>query len=281
MKIGRHEIGPGHPAFLIAELSCNHLQDWGRMVALVHAAKDTGADAVKFQHYTPAIMGNQDRRIVGGPWDGRTFGELYGKTMMPWGWTGELVALCRELGMTWFSSVYDPSAVEFLEPFAPAAYKVSAFESGDYELFRRIKYGTTRPLIASVNQDTSWNRGPMLADIRLYCVSAYPTPPGAVDLGGHASWHHLSGLSDHTSGIGVPIAAVVYGAHVIEKHFTLDDTPTPDSAFSLQPDMFRAMVDAIRDAEAAMGPCPLEDVETSSRQFRRAPGGARGSYVGQ
>src|SRR5688572_6335593 len=151
MRIGAHQIGPGHPVYVIAEISANHGQDFDEAVRLVRAAKDAGADAVKMQTYTADTLTiRSDReffRIGGGTlWDGRTLHDLYQEAYTPWEWQPRLKAVADELGIDCFSTPFDPSAVEFLEKMGVPAYKIASFELVDLPLIERVAR-TGKPLI--------------------------------------------------------------------------------------------------------------------------------------
>jgi len=289
-EIGRRAIGPGRSVYVIAELSANHGQSFEQAVRLVRAAKEAGADAVKLQTYTAdTITINSDRpefRVGGGTlWDGRTLHDLYGEAYTPWEWQPKLKALADELGLDLFSTPFDPTAVEFLERMDVPAYKVASFELVDLPLIERIAR-TGKPMILSTGMATlaeiaeavdAARRGGAVGLALLKCSSAYPAPPEAMNL---RTIPHLAeafgvpaGLSDHTLGIAVPVAAVALGACIIEKHFTLSrDEPGPDSAFSLEPAEFRAMVEGVHTAERALGAIHygLSGQDEASRTFRRS-----------
>lgn len=293
MKLGDRAIDRGGPCYIIAELSCNHGGVYEYAVRLIHRAKAAGADAVKFQHYTPETMvGAADTApMTTGPWAGRTKRDLYAASMMPWEWTGDLIAECRKVGLPWLSTPYDPTALAFLESYAPMAYKVASFELTDVALLRLIA-ATGRPAILSTGMATLPEIATAVATLRanplalLHCVSAYPTPPEAANLPRMEMLARYFGLpvgfSDHTTGFGAACAAVTLGAAVLEKHIMLHDEmylePTADAAFSLNPRQFAHYVAAVREAEAAGRPAG-HDVEAASHQFRRASGGWRGSYA--
>jgi N-acetylneuraminate synthase len=283
-------IGPGHPAYIIAELSANHGGDFDQAVRIVRAMKAAGADAVKLQTYTADTLtiacDNEWFRIAGGTlWDGRTLHELYQEAYMPWDWQPKLQAVAAELGMHFFSTPFDPTAVDFLESLHVPAHKVASFELVDIPLLRRIA-ATGKPVIASTGMATAAEIDEAVLALRqggctqlalLRCTSAYPAPPEEMHLRAIAALAARQnvpvGLSDHTLGIAVPVAAVALGACIIEKHFTLSrQQPGPDAAFSLEPDEFKAMVDAIRVAEKSLGSEHPEPgpAEARSRVFRRS-----------
>jgi N-acetylneuraminate synthase len=290
ITINNREIGPEKPAYIIAELSANHNQDYASAVALVHAAKKAGADAVKLQTYTPDTItidcDNDCFRIQKGTiWEGRNLYQLYGEAYTPWEWQPELKKIANSIGLDLFSTPFDGSAVEFLEKMDVPAYKVASFELVDIPLIRTIAR-CYKPVIMSTGMATYDEIKDAVQAVRdegndqialLKCTSAYPAPVGEINL---RTIRHLQetlgvpvGLSDHTLGIAVPVAAVAYGACIIEKHFTLSrNTPGPDSAFSLEPSEFKMMVDSVRDAEAAAGSVTYDITmnEQASRLFRRS-----------
>jgi len=290
MRIGRHEIGPGRPTFIVAELSANHNQDFDKAVELVHAAKAVGADAVKLQTYTADTMtiacDRAEFRVGGGTlWDGRLLHDLYQEAFTPWDWQPRLKEVAEGLGLECFSTPFDSTAVDFLEAMSVPAHKVASFELIDIPLLRKIGQ-TRRPVIMSTGMATLAEIDDAVQALRasgttelalLRCTSSYPAPPEEADL---RTIPHLAdafgviaGLSDHTLGIAVPIAAVALGARIIEKHFTLSRAvPGPDSAFSLEPQEFKQMVDGVRVAERALGDVRFGPTlaERASRAHRRS-----------
>ena len=290
MQIGRHPIGPGHPVYVIAELSANHNQDFDRAVRIVHAAKDAGADAIKLQTYTAdTITIRSDKKyfqIKGGTlWDGRTLHDLYAEAGTPWEWHARLQALAKDLGLDFFSSPFDHSAVDFLEGLNVPAYKIASPELVDLPLIEKVA-STGKPMIMSTGMATRDEIQEAIDAARsagatqivlLKCTSAYPAPPGMMNLRTIPELARTfgvpAGLSDHSLGIAVPVAAVALGACVIEKHLTLSRADKgPDAAFSLEPQEFKAMVDAVRVAEAALGDPQIGPAkgEDASRAFRRS-----------
>jgi pseudaminic acid synthase len=290
IEIGKRRIGPGSPAYCIAEVSANHMQDFSQAVRIIESAKEAGADAVKLQTYTPDTITIQSRqeyfRVGGGTlWDGRTLYELYGEAYTPWEWQPKLKQVANDLGMDLFSSAFDPTAVDFLEKMEVPAYKVASFELVDILLIQKMAR-TGKPLIVSTGMATLEEieeavEAALQAGARqialLKCTSAYPAPPEEMNL---RTIPELSrrfgvpiGLSDHTMGIAVPVAAVALGACIIEKHLTLSRAvPGPDNTFSLEPQEFKAMVEAVRMAERSLGQVHfgLSGKEEASRVFRRS-----------
>jgi len=290
LVIQGRRIGPDHPTYVIAELSANHNQSFDEAVTLVKAAKAAGADAVKLQTYTPDTItidvdGPMFRPASGSLWEGRTLYQLYGEAYTPWPWQPKLKALADGLGIHLFSSAFDATAVEFLEQTGMPAHKVASFELVDLPLIEKMAR-TKKPLIMSTGMATldeieeavnAARRAGATQIALLKCTSAYPAPPEEVHLRTlvdlAARFHVVIGLSDHTLGIAVPVAAVALGARVVEKHFTLSrEVKGPDSAFSLEPAEFTAMVDAIRTTEKALGTIHygMAAKEAQNRQFRRS-----------
>ena len=289
IEINSRRIGPGYPTYIIAEMSANHNQDLDQAVKIIEAAKEAGADAIKLQTYTPDTLtidcDNEYFQIKGTLWDGRKLYELYGEAYTPWDWQPKLKQLANELGLDFFSTAYDETAVDFLEDMNVPAYKVASFENVDLPLLRRIAQAG-KPIIMSTGMATLAEIDEAVRTIReaggsqlalLKCTSAYPAPPEEMNL---RTIPHLAeafnvpvGLSDHTLDIAVPVAAVALGACIIEKHFTLSRaTPGPDTAFALEPHEFKAMVKAVRTAEKAPGTVHygVSEREAGSRAFRRS-----------
>ncbi|MFV3076216.1 pseudaminic acid synthase [Niveispirillum fermenti] len=280
---------PGQPPFLIAEMSGNHNGDIDRARRLIDAARDAGADAVKLQTYTAdTITMDVDRpefRLEGGLWAGRSLHELYREAHTPWDWHEALFAHAREAGIAIFSSPFDPTAIDLLEGLGAPAYKIASFELIDLPLISRAA-ATGKPLIMSTGMASLGEIAEAVATAQaagagsialLHCVSGYPTPVEDCDL---RTIPHMAaafglpvGLSDHTMGVAVPVAAVALGAVIVEKHFTLARADGgPDAAFSLEPAEFRAMADACHMAHAALGSISyaLKPSEAGGRTFRRS-----------
>ncbi len=290
IEINGRRIGAGSPTYVVAELSGNHHQSFDRAVELVKAAKDAGADAVKIQTYTADTITldaeGDDFRIPGdNTWGGRTLHELYREASTPWEWQPRLQRAALELGLDFFSSPFDPSAVEFLERLNVPAYKVASFELVDVPLIERIAR-TGKPIILSTGMGSLDEIGAAVTAARaagatqvalLKCTSAYPAPPEEMNLAAIPSlagrFGVPVGLSDHSLDPAVPIAAVALGAAIVEKHFILSRAEGgPDAAFSLEPGEFRDMVRAIRVVERARGTGEpsLTAGEAKNRLFRRS-----------
>lgn len=276
--------------FIIAEMSANHRGSLERAKDIVRAAKAAGADAVKLQTYTADAMtldcDSGPFRIGGGTlWDGKTLYDVYCEAATPWSWTAELKELADSVGIELFSTPFDSRAVDFLEAEGMARYKIASFEAVDIPL---IRYAAAKgkPMlistgICSVDEmqravdacHAVGNRSVTL----LKCTSAYPALPEAMhlstirDMVGRFGPQGVSvGLSDHSLGIEVPVAAVALGATVLEKHLTLD-RPRGDaeSAFSLTPDEFAATVQAVRRTESAVGTVSYA-ADPIARRYRRS-----------
>ncbi len=289
ISINGRTIGPGYPAYIIAEMSANHNQSFDQASEIVKVAGQCGADAVKLQTYTADTItipcDNEYFRIKGTIWEGRTLHDLYGEAFTPWEWQPELKSLAESLGMDLFSTPFDNMAVDFLEEMDVCAYKIASFELVDLPLLARIAW-TGKPVIMSTGMATLAEIDEAVATLRLNgctdlallkCTSAYPASPLEMNLKtiGHLSETFClpAGLSDHTLGIAVPVAAAALGASLIEKHFTLSRSRGgADSAFSLEPEEFKAMVDAVREAEQAVGGISYfpSEKEQESRVFRRS-----------
>ncbi|WP_449234265.1 pseudaminic acid synthase [Azospirillum doebereinerae] len=285
--IDGRSIGPDHPPYLIAEMSGNHNGELNRALALIDAAKAAGADAVKLQTYTAdTITIDHDGpgfRLEGGLWAGRTLHDLYREAHTPWDWHEPLFARARALGLAIFSSPFDDTAVELLERLDAPAFKIASFEMIDHGLIRRAAR-SGKPLIVSTGLATLGEVAEAVEAVGsdaplalLHCVSGYPTPPEDCNL---RTIPHLAemfgvtvGLSDHSPGVAVPVAATALGATIIEKHFTLSRAEGGvDSAFSLEPAEFKAMAESVRTAWAALGRVHygVEPSEVGGRGYRRS-----------
>jgi N-acetylneuraminate synthase len=289
-RIGARGIGPGHPVYVIAELSANHNQEFERAVRLITAAKEAGADAIKLQTYTAdTITIRSDReifRIGGGTlWDGRTLYDLYAAAFTPWEWQPRLKRIAEGAGMDLFSSPFDETAVDFLEGIGVPAYKVASFELVDLPLIRKMA-ATRKPLIMSTGMASEEEIEEAIGAAReagaqeialLKCTSEYPSPAEEMNLLGIPELTRRFGvpvgLSDHSMGIAAPVAAVALGACIVEKHLTLARADGgPDGVFSLEPQEFKSMVDAVRMTQKALGEARIGPgaKEGGSRLFRRS-----------
>jgi pseudaminic acid synthase len=290
IEIAGRRIGHGYPVYVVAEMSANHGQNYEQAARIVQAAKDAGADAIKLQTYTPdtltARSSEGDFRIGGGTiWDGRTLYDLYEESYMPWEWQPKLKKIADDIGITLFSAAFDQTAVDFLEGMNVAVHKIASPEIIDLPLIEKMAC-TGKPLIIStgmadlseIEEAVSLARRAGAVQIALLkCTSAYPAPPDEMNL---RTIPHMSsafnapvGLSDHSMGIAVPVAAVSVGACLVEKHFTLSRSfPSVDSSFSLEPEEFRAMVDAVHVAEKSLGTVHygITERERPGRKLRRS-----------
>lgn len=288
-SINGRKISLDQPTYIIAELSCNHNQNYDIALKLLHAAHQAGADAVKLQTYTPDTITLDSNRpefeIQGTIWEGQNLHKLYQKTYTPWEWTHNLMAEANKLGMDLFSSPFDHTAVDFLESCNVPAYKVASFEIVDHPLLKRIAQ-TGKPVIMSTGMASLSDISEAVEVLRnngttqlaiLKCTSAYPAKPEDANLRNipnlAETFHCISGLSDHTLGPEVPITAVALGARIIEKHFTLSrDSGSADDAFSLTPEEFKQMVQSVRIAEKTLGRITYGGVssETDTKRLRRS-----------
>jgi pseudaminic acid synthase len=256
--------------FLVAEVSANHGQEFTRAVALIKKARECGADAVKFQAYTPDTLtinaDNKYFRIKHPKWRGQTLYELYKKAYTPWEWFKKLKKTADDIGITFLCSAFDKASVDLLEGLDICAHKIASPELVDLPL---IEYAakTKKPLIMStgmadideIQEAVDTARGAGVKEITLLkCVSSYPTKPDEMNL---KTIPHMKerfgcsvGLSDHSLGIGASVCAVALGASVVEKHFTLSrEIETPDSFFSIEPQELKELVENVRIAEKALG----------------------------
>lgn len=289
-QIAGRNIGPGYPPYIIAEMSGNHNNSLDRALEIIKAAKSAGADAIKLQTYTAETMtldvDHPRFRVKGkNPWDGEHLFELYTKASTPWEWHPRLFEYGREIGITVFSSPFDETAVDLLKSLNAPAYKVASFELVDLELVRRcaatgktLIMSTGMASLAEIADAVEAARAAGAQDIVLLkCTSAYPAPPEEINL--HTIPHLaeafdvVAGLSDHTMGVGVPIAATAIGASVIEKHFTLARADGGvDASFSLEPSELSQLVEETRKAHAALGKIIYTqgDLESSFKRYRRS-----------
>ena len=289
-RIGKRWVGEGEPTFIVAEVSANHNQSYERAVKIIEAAKKSGANAIKIQTYTPdtlTIDSNREWFQIPSTslWAGKTLYELYGEAYTPWDWQPKLQKVALNLGLDFFSTPFDSSAIDFLERLDVPVYKVASFEIVDLPLLKQIAH-TGKPVIVStgmaslpeIKECVETLRSNGTQDIALLkCTSAYPALPVEMNL---RTINHLKmtfntvvGLSDHTLGGTTAVGAVAQGACIVEKHFTLDRSEKgPDSEFSMQPEEFANMVNDIRHIEQALGCVSYELTkgEQNQRCFRRS-----------
>lgn len=289
ITIAGRAVGPDHPPFVIAEMSANHNGDLDRALELLEAAAQAGADAVKLQTLQPgAITIDHDGPgfvIEGGPWGGRKLYDLYAEAQTPWDWHPRLFERGRELGLIVFSSPFDKAAVDFLAGLDAPAFKIASFEMADPDL---VAHAATkgRPMIVSTGMAGLGDIAGVVETVRkagnaelalLHCISSYPAPTEDANL---ATIPHMAqafgvpvGLSDHTHGTAVAVAAVALGACIIEKHFTLRRADGGlDSHFSLEPEELAQLVRDCRAAWIARGRISyaLAPCEEGSKAFRRS-----------
>jgi pseudaminic acid synthase len=291
IHIAGRPIGPEHPPLVIAEMSGNHNQSLDRALAIVDAAAEAGAHAIKLQTYTADTItlnvrgGDFEIRDQGSLWAGQNLHDLYAKAHTPWEWHGPIMERARQRGMLCFSSPFDESAVDFLEELETPAYKIASFENNHLPLIRKAA-ATGKPLIISTGMANLGELEQAVAAAReagcsdlvlLKCTSTYPATPANTNIRTIPHLRELFacqvGLSDHTMGVGVAVAAVAIGATVIEKHFTLSRAEGGvDSAFSLEPHELAALVQESERAWQALGQVrygPTE-AERKSLVFRRS-----------
>jgi N-acetylneuraminate synthase len=291
INIANRKIGPGHPPFIIAEMSGNHNQSFDRALAVVEAAAKAGAHAVKLQTYTADTMTldiAEREFFINDPdslWKGKSLYELYKEAYTPWEWHKPIFEYCRELGLIYLSTPFDETAVDFLEELDVPCYKIASFENTDIPLIRKVAatgklmiISTGLATIAELSETVREARNAGCKDlILLKCTSSYPATPDNSNLLTIPHMRELFGcevgLSDHSLGIGVAVASVALGATVIEKHFTLSrDDGGVDSAFSLEPHEMRSLVEETKRAWLALGQIsygPIE-AERKSMIFKRS-----------
>jgi pseudaminic acid synthase len=291
MQIGSRPLGRGVRPFVIAEMSGNHNQSLERALAIVDAAADAGADALKLQTYSPDTMTlDLDEREFhigdpASPWSGTSLYRLYGEACTPWDWHAPLFARARARGLAAFSTPFDASAVAFLESLDVPCYKIASFENTDLALIRLVA-ATGKPVIISTGMASPAELDDAVAAAReagcrdlvlLKCTSTYPAPPEHTNLATipdlRARFGCEVGLSDHTMGTAVAVAAVALGATVIEKHLTLARADGGvDSTFSLEPSELARLVDEAGQAWQALGEVSYGPTaaEHASLQFRRS-----------
>jgi pseudaminic acid synthase len=283
-------IGKEHPPYVIAEISGNHNQSFEQAAQLIQVAARAGADAVKLQTYTADTItincNNQYFQVGDGMlWKGRNLYDLYAEAFTPWEWQPKLQKIAADLGISLFSTPFDPTSVDFLEGMDVPAYKIASFELNDLPLIHQVaKLG--KPVILSTGMATLEEIDAAVNCIRetgnlqialLKCTSAYPAIPDEMNLRTipdmSERFNVPIGVSDHTLGIAIPVVAVALGACIVEKHITLSRAvPGPDSAFSLEPEEFRLMVSSVKDAKKSLGRInyDLTDHEIPSRAYRRS-----------
>lgn len=291
VKVGNYQIGVDSPPFIIAEMSGNHNQSLDRALALVEAAAAAGAHALKIQTYTAETMTlnlRQGEFMINDPkslWHGNSLYELYQKAHTPWEWHRPIFERSRDLGLLYFSTPFDATAVDFLETLDVPCYKIASFENSDLPLIKKVA-ATGKPIILSTGMATVAELDEAIRTARtagcsdiilLKCTSTYPASPKDSNL---MTLPHLRelftcevGVSDHTLGIGAAIAAVALGATVIEKHFTLRrEEGGVDAAFSLEPQELAMLVSESKNAWQALGGISYGSTqkEQGSMRYRRS-----------
>ena len=283
IRIGKRYVGEGEKTFVVAEVSANHLQDYGRAEAIIKAAAQAGADAVKLQTYTPDTItldcDNDYFQITQGTiWDGTTLHKLYEEAYTPWEWQPRLMEYANGLGLECCSSPFDATAVDFMKEMDMPAYKVASFEINDIPLIRKIA-GLGKPVILAtgIAYLEDMERALQVCKeegneqvVLLKCTSAYPSPYEEMNLKVIPNMAQvfdcITGLSDHSMGTAAAVASVALGAKMVEKHLTLSRADGgPDGAFSMEPDEFKKMVDEIRIVEKALGKVTYELSEKQKR----------------
>lgn len=274
-------VGGVNPPYIIAELSGNHNGSIQRLFSLIEQAKQSGADAVKIQTYTPdTITLDYDGNgfvLTEGVWAGRKLYDLLGEAATPWEWHEALFNKAREVGITMFSTPFDPTSIDFLEQFNPPAYKIGSFEIIDIPLIEKVA-SLGKPMIISTGMAsmdeiqeavTAASKGGCQNLVLLHCISGYPTCVEECNLKTipelAKKFGVLIGLSDHSLEASVPVVATAMGAAVIEKHFTIRRSDGgPDASFSIEPDELRELVGNCKTAHSALGevansPAPSEE----------------------
>jgi pseudaminic acid synthase len=292
LRIGAREIGVAHRPYLIAEMSGNHNHSLNRALEIVDAAAAAGADAIKLQTYTPATMTLDVRGpgfVIDDPaslWAGRQLFDLYKEAFTPWEWHGEIIARAGKHGLHCFSTPFDDTAVEFLLSLDVPAFKIASFENTDLPLIRRVA-ATGKPVIISTGMASLGEIDDAVRTARqsgcselvlLKCTSTYPATPDNTNIRTIPNMREAFpgceiGLSDHTMGCGVAIAAIALGASVIEKHFTLRRSDGGvDSAFSMEPAEFAQLRVDVDRAWLGLGAVVYggTKAEEGSRAFRRS-----------
>jgi len=289
LQIGNRLIGPEQKTFIIAEMSANHNKNFDKAVKIIEAAKQAGADAVKLQTYKPDTItmncNNEYFQIQDTIWKGKNLYQLYEEAYTPWEWQPKLKEIADRLGIILFSTPFDHTAVAFLESMEVPAYKIASFENNDIPLIEKVAQ-TGKPIILSTGLASLEEIDEAVKTIKrngnsqialLKCTSAYPAPPNEMNL---KTIPHMAntfkvpvGLSDHTLGSCVSVAAIALGSAIIEKHLTLSRSdPGPDNSFSMEPHEFEEMVSEIRIAEQALGKInyDITSKQKENRIFRRS-----------
>lgn len=302
LSIGAREIGGHVRPYLIAEMSGNHNQSLDRALAIVDAAANSGADAIKLQTYTADTM-TLNLRTHGfviddstSLWAGRQLHDLYAQAHTPWEWHDAIIQRARRQGIECFSSPFDDTAVDFLESLHVPAYKIASFENTDLPLIRKVAR-TGKPMIISTGMASVAEIGEAVSTAKaegcdrivlLKCTSTYPATPENTNIRTIANMKETFGctvgLSDHTMGFGVAVASVAFGAAVVEKHFTISRADGGvDSAFSLEPQEFAMLRTELDRAWLGLGQVAYggTEAEAKSRAYRRTLYIARDMKAGE
>lgn len=289
IRIKERLIGEGQPAYIIAEMSANHAGSIERAKEIIHAAKESGADCIKIQTYTPDTLTidchNQYFQVQNGTWEGENLYSLYGKAYTPWEWQKELKEEADRIGIDFLSTPFDRTAVDFLEELGVEFYKIASFEMIDLPLLQYVA-SKGKPIIMSTGMgsleeikeavETIYQAGNTQLAL-LKCSSVYPADPAKMHLRTISDMYRRFqmpiGLSDHSMGALSAATAVAIGASIIEKHFCLGrEIENPDASFSMTPKEFKEMVQTVRNVEQALGTpfYGVSEQEESSRVFRRS-----------
>ncbi len=304
LKIKNRTIGPGWTVFVVAELSGNHLQDYERAEKLVYAAAEAGVDAVKLQTYTADTMtidSDKEWFLVGGKanpkeWQGQTLYELYQKANTPWEWHPKLQKLVTDLGLIFFSTPFDETAVDFLEKLEVPCYKIASYEATDIPFLKKVG-ATGKPVIMSVGFASQNEIELAVKTLResgceqlalLHCLTSYGSTPDLENTNLETikdlatRFGVIAGFSDNNAGVELPVKAVMAGAQIVEKHLILSrNEGGPDAQFSLEPREFKEMVSKIRElngkkldeTDRAWGKVhygPVNIAEEYNKRFRRS-----------
>ena len=292
---GERIVGPGNPAFIIAEMSGNHNQDYDRAVDIVKSAADAGADAIKLQTYTADTMTINSKkpwfmeRSSDNPdnWKGESLYELYQKAYTPWEWHSKLQKIAHKLGLVFFSAPFDDTSIDFLESLDVPCYKIAAYEAVDVLLLRKVAK-TKKPIIMSVGFSTKEEVSLAVETLRsngnndialLHCLTTYADEADVASanlrtiLDLRDRFNVIAGFSDNNAGVEIPFIATLLGASVLEKHITIDRASGVDARFSLVPEEFKKLVNSIRRAELATGKVfygPRDEKEKDNFKYRRS-----------
>jgi len=289
MKINNRIIGNNYPVYIIAEMSANHCGDINKALELVNAAKESGADCIKIQTYTPDTMtincNKPDFQIGEGTWKGENLYKLYEKAFTPWEWQIKIKEEADKIGIDFFSTPFDRTSVDFLEDIGVEFYKIASFELVDIPLLKYVA-SKQKPIILSTGMSSLSEIDDAVNTVReagndsialLRCASAYPAITDQMNLATMKNMGEVFnvpvGLSDHSIGSVGAVTAVALGASIIEKHFCLSRKyENPDSSFSMEPGEFNDMVNDVRQAERAIGHVSYgpTDQEKTNVVFRRS-----------